>query len=207
MAEKMGNFEKGVEAYENGNYAAAREEFHPLADAGYAKAQYYLGRIYHKGGGGMAQDDVEAVGWYRLAAEQGHAQAQSNLAEMMLDHTEALRLYRFAAEQGDAKAQFNLGVLYAESEGVARNYKKAAEWFTLAAEQGYAKAQLNLGVLYHNGEGVPQDFAKAYMWANLAAAQGNKNAVKFRNELNKSLTPEQVAEAQRLSRQFFDANH
>ena len=44
-------------------------------------AQFNLGLMYDKGEG-VPQDDAEAVRWYRLAAEQGHAEAQANLGWM-----------------------------------------------------------------------------------------------------------------------------
>ena len=51
------------------------------AETGYAPDQYTLGVIYAEGDG-VAEDDAEAVRWYRLAAEQGHASAQYNLGLM-----------------------------------------------------------------------------------------------------------------------------
>ena len=48
---------------------------------GDASAQYDLGLRYATGEG-VPQDDSEAVTWYRLAAEQGHALAQATLGHM-----------------------------------------------------------------------------------------------------------------------------
>ena len=45
------------------------------ADQGHAIAQYNLGWMYANGEG-VPEDDAEAVRWYRLAADQGHADAQ-----------------------------------------------------------------------------------------------------------------------------------
>ena len=68
----------------------------------------------------MPEDDAEAARWYRLAADQGLADAQNNLGLMYdngegvpEDDAEAVRWYRLAADQGDAGAQ-NLGVMYAD---------------------------------------------------------------------------------------------
>ena len=58
---------------------------------------------------GVPQDDAEAVKWYRLAAEQGYAEAQSNL-----------------------------GVMYNNGRGVPQDDAEAVKWYRLAAEQGYA---------------------------------------------------------------------
>jgi TPR repeat protein len=63
-------------------------------------------------------------------------------------------------------------------------------------------AQYNLGIMYENGEGVVQDYAEAHKWLNLAAAQGNKDAQKDRDRITKSMTQNQIAEAQRLAREW-----
>jgi uncharacterized protein len=118
------------------------------------------------------------------------------------DYATALELMRPLAEEGNVAAQFNLGVMYQLSHGVPQDNGAAVSWYRKAAEQGLAEAQYNLGVMYANGEGVPQDYAAAHMWFNLAAASGNKNAVKARNIVAAELTPAQVAEAQKLAREW-----
>lgn len=52
------------------------------------------------------------------------------------------------------------------------------------------------------GEGVPKDLVLAYMWANLAAAQGNEMAKEARDVWEKQMTPAQIAEGQKLSRDW-----
>ena len=69
--------------------------------------------------------------------------------------------YRKAADQGDANAQTNLGYLYANGQGVAQDFAQAMTWYRKAADQGNAIAQNNIGDLYANGQGVAQDFAQA----------------------------------------------
>ncbi len=75
------------------------------------------------------------------------------------------------------------------------------EWRSLA-EQGDAAAQYNLGVMYREGQGVPQDDVQAYLWMNVAAAQGHELARINRDRLTKQMTPVQLAEAQRLAREW-----
>ncbi len=70
------------------------------------------------------------------------------------------------------------------------------------AEQGDAHAQNNLGVMYFLGKGVPEDFVRAHMWFNLAAAQGDELARINRDRLTEQMTPVQLAEAQRLAREW-----
>ena len=75
-------------------------------------------------------------------------------------------------------------------------------WYRKAAEQGHAKAQLNLGIMYFTGRGVPQDYVQAHMWFNLSAAQGDADATKNRDIVAAKMTPAQIAEAQKLAREW-----
>ncbi len=101
-------------------------------------------------------------------------------------------------------AQNNLGVMYDNGQGVPQDYKKAVEWYARAADQGHAMGQANLGVMYANGQGVPQDYVQAYKWFNISATQGNEMARKNREIVLKMMTPAQIAEGQRLSRQAIE---
>jgi TPR repeat protein len=109
-AAHAGDFDKGVAAYNAGDYASAFVEFSELAEQGDMDAQYNLGLMYNKGEG-VIQDYAAAVTWYSKSAEQGYA-----------------------------PAQFNLGHLYLNGSGVAQDYAAAAAWYTLAAEQGHVEA-------------------------------------------------------------------
>ncbi|MDP6371637.1 MAG: hypothetical protein QF634_03895 [Vicinamibacterales bacterium] len=117
---------------------------------------------------------------------------------------------RVRAEAGDADAQNNLGFMYDFGEGVPQNYAEAARWFRLAADQGQAGAQNSLGFMYANGRGVPQDYVQAHMWTNLAVAQSSgedrDQGVENRDIIAARMTAEQIAEAQRLAREW-DATH
>ena len=188
------------------------EDVTRCAEQGFAQAQYTRGVMYANGVG-VAEDDTEAVRWYRLAAEQGNARAQSSLGWMYAngegvpeDDAEAARWYRLAAEQGDYSAQGNLARLYAIGEGVPEDDVEAVRWYRLAAEQGGATAQFNLGLMYANGDGVPEDLAFAYMWFNLSAAQGNETAGGNRDIIEQRMTREQIAEAQKLSREWIETH-
>ena len=99
-------------------------------------------------------------------------------------------------------AQNNLGLMFELGQGVTRDYAEAARWYRKAAEQGEALAQDNLGRMYEQGRGVTQDYVLAHMWHNLAAAQGDDDAAKARDGLAQQMTPDQIAEAQRLAREW-----
>jgi len=118
------------------------------------------------------------------------------------DYDTALKEWRPLADQGDVKAQFNLGAMYQQGQGVPQDYAEAAKWYRLAADQGVAEAQYNLATKYYRGRGIPQDYVLAHMWANLASSQGDEGAVKKRDALAAVMTPQQIAEAQRLAREW-----
>ena len=117
-----------------------------------------------------------------------------------------LAVLKGCAERGSIAAQSYLGLMYANGEGVPEDDAEAVRWFRLAAEQGSSLSQLNLGVMYANGEGVPEDDVLAYMWLNLSAAQGNETARGNKDIIEQSMTREQIAEAQRLSREWIQTH-
>ena len=125
---------------------------------------------------------------------------------MPQDYAEAVKWYRKAAEQGNAPAQVNLGVRYNEGQGVPQDYAESVKWYRLAAEQGIADAQFNLGLMYGKGEGVPQDYVEAHRWFNLAASrvtgEDSNRFRKPRDLVAKKMTSAQIAEAQRLAREW-----
>ena len=57
------------------------------------------------------------------------------------DDAEAVRWFRLAAEQGHVDAQLNLGVLHVTGEGVPEDAVNAYAWFSIAAAQGNAHAK------------------------------------------------------------------
>ena len=69
------------------------------------------------------------------------------------------------------------------------------------AELGDANAQFNLGVMYDNGKGVTEDDVVAYMFFNLAAANGGAGEVNM-DKLKRRMTKEQIAEGQKLTREW-----
>ncbi len=167
-------FSEGLAAYERGDYATALRVFKAHAGLGDADAQFNLGTMYEDGEG-TPQDHTEAVKWYLLAAEQGHA-----------------------------NAQFNLGLKYYYGEDGPQDHAEAVKWYRLAAEQGLADAQFNLGTMYEYGDGVPQDYAWAHLWYDLAAAQGLEVARENRDIVAKQMTPAQIAEAQKMAREWVE---
>jgi len=182
------------------------------AEQGDAFAQNNLGAMYGRGEG-VSQDYKEAFRWYGAAAKQGISTAQYNLGNyyskgtgVLQDYQEAVRWYLAAAEQGDPLGQNSLGFMYEHGTGVPQDYKEAVRWYRAAAEQGNAVAQTNLGLMYEDGKGVAQDYIQAHMWYNLAGSSGGnedrKMAATNRDLIAEEMTSEQIAEAQRLAREW-----
>lgn len=113
------------------------------ADSGDAWAQLNLGAAYDNGLG-TERDVDRALFWYQLAAEQGLAEAQFNLAHLLVEEeissVAAAEWMQKAAEQGMADAQYLLGIIYAEGIGVAVDDAKARLWLQRAIEQGQTDA-------------------------------------------------------------------
>ena len=79
----------------------------------------------------------------------------------------------------------------------------------VTANAGDAHAQWHLGVMYRNGRGVPQDYVEAHKWYNLGAsrvsAENQKIFAEARDAVAQLMTPQQLAEAQRLAREWLAA--
>ena len=116
------------------------------------------------------------------------------------DYARALRLWQALAEQGNVDAQFSLGIAYFGAG--PQDETQAAKWFRLAAEQGDTVAQFMIGWIYADGLGVPRDYVLAHMWWNLAAMQGALLGGQKRDEIEVQMTPDQIAEAKRLAREW-----
>jgi TPR repeat protein len=199
--------------YEHGlgvrtDYAESLRWYRKAADQNYAYAQFNLGNCYANGVG-VAKNYMEATKWYRKAAEQKYASAEYNLGLSYLkglgvetNNIEAVKWFRKAAEQNVAPAQFNLGCCYVNGDGVPKDYSEAFKWHFKAADQGEPVAQCIVGNDYLLGFGIPKDNIEAYKWLNLSVAQGNQTAKSVLEFLEKQMTPEQVADAQKLTREY-----
>ena len=117
---------------------------------------------------------------------------------------------RAKAEQGDVQAQYNLGIMYETGRGGPQDEAEAVRWYRLAAEQGDAEAQFNLGAMHASGRGVPQDDVTAHMWFNLAESHSTgahqNQATQYRDIMADRLNSDQLAEAQRLAREWNEAH-
>lgn len=123
--------EAAIVEFNKGDFVIALPLWRKSAEAGYAPAQVWLGDILDK-----AEEDEEAVVWYRKAAEQG-----------------------------DAAGEFGLGLMYGKGEGVKQDESQAFRHFLKAAEKNYPPAMLAVAAAFRTGGmGQSVDVAKADEW-------------------------------------------
>ncbi len=155
--------------------------------AGDLDGGYYLGYIYEKGIGVIA-DYKKAFDYYnRVTKSQSTAlndRDAINLSNIALglmyvkgngveeDSEAALNYFTAASDNNSAKASYYIGQMYENGIGVDKDYEKAMEFYLKAAELDYAPALNQIGYLYYNGYGVDVDFASAVYYQKLAALQG-----------------------------------
>jgi TPR repeat protein len=147
-----------------------------LADRGDAEAQYQLGSYYGTDDATIASLDWDlSIKYLKMAAHQGHPEAQSHLGWML-----------------------SIASLNEIDEILALKYTQ------LAANQGHAYAQSRLALNYYNGQGTAKDLVLAYKWTLLARAQGLEDswAMKHIERIEKEITPEQKAEGEALAKAF-----
>ena len=136
-------------------------------------------------GEGVLKDDAEAVRWYRLAADQGDADAQFDPRGQVRQRARASSrtMPKRCAGTGWPPTRVtpmrpvqSRGHVRQRARAYLKDDAEAVRWYRLAADQGAAAAQFNLGVMYGNGEGVLKDDAEAVRWYRLAADQGDAGA-------------------------------
>jgi hypothetical protein len=191
--------------------AKAAKYIRKAAEQGLARAQCLLGLAYSTGDG-VKLDKAEAARWLHRAADQGLAEAQFDLGMcyangdgVAKNPVLAVEWYRKAAAQDLVDAEGEMGNCYLEGNGVPTDIPEGVKWIRQAADRGFAPAQNTLGLCYSKGKGVAKDYVEAYKWFNLAAAKGGDIADDVRINLaaaERFLKPEQVAEAQRMAREF-----
>ena len=92
-------------------------------------------------------------------------------------------------------------LMYEKGQGVPKDYKEAVKWLPTLAEQGN-EAQYNLGLMYYKGQGVPKDYVLAHMWWNIASSNGHNGDIKFREIIEKRMSPSQLKKAQEMARNW-----
>jgi TPR repeat protein len=184
-------FRSGAQMLRHGDKEKALRALEYAAQQGVVAAQWKLGRMYAEGDG-VEQSDLRAFEYFSRIADMhaddppGTPQARfvANAfvalghysmtgipnSQVRVDIARARQMYYHAATYfGDPEAQYFFGRLLFDGSGIAKDPRRAAQWFYSAANKGQYKAQAMLGRMLFKGEpGVPRQAARGLMWLALA---------------------------------------
>ncbi len=176
-------YQDGMTAFRGEDYGKALSLLLPYAKDGNAEAAYLIGEMYgprswgQKGENrnGVEQDNKQAIYWWGEAAKKGSSDAQLKLGWWLMKGKDVVK----------------------QDEAAGMN------WLLMAANQGEPQAQYEVGIGYWKGRGVKADPIAAYMWLDLCSAEpGFDNAATYRDQIAKSMTPEQVNQAKLMVQAF-----
>jgi TPR repeat protein/WD40 repeat protein len=130
------------------------------------------------------EQPVIAAGYFRKAAELGHAGAQASLGYMYDKGygpdpggpSKAVRWTRMAAEQGQMVAMSNMGWYQRIGKGAPKDLTESLRWYRQSAEAGFVKANYEMGRIYKYAYGVQRDDRQAFDWFMKAADKGYAKA-------------------------------
>ena len=214
------------------NIAEAVRLIRAAADKGLAEAQNDVGMLYRQGLGVERNAAEAVKWFRRAAdqglaiSQINLADAYTLGRGVPENFEEALKWYRLAADQGSSYAENIVGIVYEHGVYVAQDDAEAFRWYRRAANKIYDRPgdtwihspQYNFAAMYASGRGTPQDNVQALMWFTLAAAFGDTKtpdafgvdllgtpkltALEQRDRLVAMMTSAQIAEAERLAREW-----
>src|SRR5260221_6289640 len=143
------------------------------AAAGDAEAQFQLGGFYETGRG-VPQNFVDAVKWFKAAAEQGSVPAQDRLGEIYVTGRGAPgSVTASAAAHLEAGGEDSaLRRLFPQGLTVRQDFVEALGWNQKAADGGDVGAQVRLAYQFAAGRGAAKNYTQAERWFTAAAAAG-----------------------------------
>jgi hypothetical protein len=109
-----------------------------------------------------------------------------------------VRLWKLAAAQGHAGAQSNLASAYRFGEGVAVDFAAALLYALRSADGGNAFGAFHAGGIYALGEGVPVDNREAAKWYAKGAEKGLEVCIQRLRELAAGGVAEAAAALRRM---------
>jgi TPR repeat protein len=138
-------------------------------------AMYVIGMMY-RDGTNVDADVVQALEWFKNAAQRGNSNAMVELSRIYsLDKEftgierndiEAIRWIREAEKRNNPKALYTLGLMYEEGFPFDRSYEESFSYFKKAAYRGVLNAYVKMYIAYQYGKGVDPDLKKAIYWLN-----------------------------------------
>ena len=187
------------------NPVEAKKWYERSAKQGLPIAEFYLAAVYHVGLG-VPRNDERAARWYKKAAQSGFPGAEVKLGEMYengagvpQNYVKAAEWYRRACKRSQDFAIRSTGLFKNDRhEPIGPNVQR----FRKEVAYAISLARINLGLLYAHGRGVSQDLVQAYKWFHLADALGAERARNLIAKLKKTMTPQQIATALKLARNW-----
>ena len=169
-----------------------------------------LSRLQAKAEAGDAEAQFR-LGW---SYDSGSIYNSSGRTHCPMDPVEAVKWFRKAADQDHAYAQLHLGVLHEAGRGVRQDDMEAAKWwrmavagFRKAAKKGDPEKQISLGLMHANGRGAEKSLIAAYAWYNIAELYRGNDAKQLKRHLvAEGMTPDQIAEAGELTKEIIRKN-
>ncbi len=214
------------------DYAMGMRWMRIAADRGLADAQNEVGILFQQGWGVARNEAEAAKWFRLAAdqgsviAQNNLADMFAQGRGVPQDLREAFKWYRIAADQSSSYAENVIGVAYEQGLFVAQDHVEAFRWYRRAANKIYDRPgntwihspQYNIGAMYASGRGTVQDNIRALMWFTLAVAFGDTKppdpfgvklvntptytAIEQRDRLVALMTGAQIAEAERLAREW-----
>ncbi len=143
-------------------------------------AEYYEKALTYN----SSEDYQQALIFFTVAAELGHAEAQNFVGFYYLngygvekDYAKAVEWFYKAAAQDNVYATYNLGWCHENGQGVEQNDQQAFSYYLRAAEMGYLESQYKAGLFYWYGQGVSENDIEAVKWFQKAAARNHAEAI------------------------------
>lgn len=154
------------------------------AQQGDPKVNFYVGHFYNFDYSPIKEKNIEAMRWFRRAAEGGESESQNILGLVYrkgrwgVDAAaqDAVTWFERAAKQGNRDAMINLAEMYYTGEEINVDYGKALALFTEAHEKGASRAARYLAKIYYNGQGVTTNCLKSWEYRS----QGGTDETKAR---------------------------
>jgi len=191
------------------NYHNARRWLGEAADENHVDSVLYLAILFYDDNSPY-KNYIKAMHWFKKASELGDSHALYYMGEAYLyghgvkkDKRMAHKLLAQAMSFKDPRAHYQMGYMYQKGVRTGqRNYRKAFGWYAKSALMGYKKAHFKLAEFYAQGLGVRRDKVKAYTWYSIADLHGHKSGTTKRDNMYKSLTSQNLAEAQGLIQRY-----
>jgi uncharacterized protein len=184
-------------AFDNERYEQAVALLRPLAKAGDARAQYYLGYVYAQARSALASRS-KALNWLEKSAAQDHTPGLRGLGRLLIqyevDVKRGQKLLTIAAERGDSNAQWMLGLFIHHGRyGLTGTEEEARSWLIKAMVQKNVNAPTWLMLSFL----AERNYVEAHKWEIIGQHIRKTSKPLLVGDIRNEMTKQQIAEAKR----------